>query len=125
MLSITPPRRRKGASTVVAPLLEADAGGHVAWLLRQAGYRGLTQTELFGRSALPPKTLTRTLELLGARGGALLLDRDKRLYLSGEVFEGLQKRALALLAALGASMLWFGILAIPDRNGAPTARLEP
>jgi selenocysteine-specific elongation factor len=99
VLAITPPRRRKGASTVVAPLLEADAGGHVAWLLRQAGYRGLTQAELFGRSALPPKVLTRTLELLGARGGALLVDRDKRLYLSSEVFEGLQKRALALLAA--------------------------
>jgi selenocysteine-specific elongation factor len=99
VLAIAPPRRRKGASTVVAPLLEADASGHLIWLLRQAGYRGLTQSELFGRSALPPKVLTRTLELLGSRGGALLVDRDKRLYLSGEVFEGLQKRALALLAA--------------------------
>ncbi len=98
VLSITPPRRRKGASAVVAPLLEADAGEHVAWLLRQAGYRGLMQAELFGRSALPPKVLTRALELLGSRGGALLVDRDKRLYLSGEVFEGLKKRALALLS---------------------------
>ncbi|MCP3144223.1 selenocysteine-specific translation elongation factor [Pyxidicoccus xibeiensis] len=99
ILSITPPRRRKGGSAVVAPLLEADPAGQVAWLLRQAGYRGLTQPELFGRSGLGPKVLGRALELLGARGGALLVDRERRLYLSGEVFEGLQQRALALLAA--------------------------
>ncbi|MFP2964378.1 SelB C-terminal domain-containing protein, partial [Myxococcus sp. 1LA] len=68
------------------------------WLLRQAGYRGLTQPELFGRSALGPRVLTRALELLGARGGALLIDRERRLYLSGDVFEALQARALALLA---------------------------
>jgi selenocysteine-specific elongation factor len=99
VLAISPPRRRKGASEVVAPLLEADANGQVAWLLRQAGYRGLTQGELFGRSGLAPKALSRALELLGAKGTVLLVDRDKRLYLSGEVFEGLQKRALAMLAA--------------------------
>jgi selenocysteine-specific elongation factor len=99
VLSITPPRRRKGGSEVVAPLLEADAGGQVAWLLRHAGYRGLTQQELFARSALAPKVLSRALELLGTRGAALLVDRERRLYLSGEVFEGLQARALALLAA--------------------------
>jgi selenocysteine-specific elongation factor len=99
ILSITPPRRRKGGSEVVAPLLEADPAGQVAWLLRQAGYRGLTQPELFGRSGLGPKVLTRALELLGTRGRALLVDRERRLYLSGEVFEGLQGRALALLAA--------------------------
>ncbi|QSQ20172.1 selenocysteine-specific translation elongation factor [Pyxidicoccus parkwayensis] len=99
ILSIAPPRRRKGGSEVVAPLLEADPQGQVAWLLRQAGYRGLTQQELFGRSGLGPRVLGRSLELLGAKGGALLVDRERRLYLSGEVFEGLQGRALALLAA--------------------------
>ncbi|NVJ23061.1 MULTISPECIES: selenocysteine-specific translation elongation factor [Myxococcus] len=99
VLSIAPPRRRKGGSAVVAPLREADPAGQVAWLLRQAGYRGLTQAELFGRSGLGPRVLARALELLGTRGAALLLDRERRLYLSGEVFEGLQGRALALLAA--------------------------
>ncbi|AKQ68980.1 Selenocysteine-specific translation elongation factor [Myxococcus hansupus] len=98
VLSIASTRRRKGSAALVAPLLEADPGAQVAWLLRQAGYRGLTQPELFGRSALGPRVLTRTLELLGARGGALLVDRERRLYLSGEVFEGLQGRALSLLA---------------------------
>ncbi|HLM47462.1 MAG TPA: selenocysteine-specific translation elongation factor, partial [Myxococcaceae bacterium] len=99
VLSITPPRRRKGGAEVVAPLLEADPGGQVAWLLRQSGYRGLTPQELFARSALAPKVLSRALELLGARGTALLVDKERRLYVSGEVFEGLQARALALLAA--------------------------
>ncbi|NOJ82855.1 selenocysteine-specific translation elongation factor [Myxococcus xanthus] len=98
ILSISPPKRRKGGASAVTPLLEADPAGQVAWLLRQAGYRGLTQPELFGRSALGPRVLTRALELLGARGGALLIDRERRLYLSGEVFEALQGRALALLA---------------------------
>ncbi len=99
VLSITPPRRRRGGSEVVAQLLEADTGGQVAWLLRQAGYRGLTQAEIFARSALAPKALARALELQGSRGAVLLVDRERRLYLSGEVFEGLQARALALLAA--------------------------
>jgi len=99
ILSLTPPRRRRGGAAVVAPLLEVDPEGQVAWLLRQAGYRGLTQAELFGRSALAPRGLTRALERLGARGGALLVDRERRLYLSGEVLEGLQGRALSLLAS--------------------------
>ncbi|RKG84586.1 selenocysteine-specific translation elongation factor [Corallococcus terminator] len=99
VLSITPPRRRRGASGVVRPLLEADAAGQVAWLLRQAGYAGLTQPELFGRSGLSPKVLARTLELLGAKGQVLLVDRERRLYVSHDVFEGLRQRSLALLAA--------------------------
>jgi selenocysteine-specific elongation factor len=99
ILSLMPPRRRKGGAAVVAPLLEADPSTQLAWLLRQAGYRGLTQQELFGRSGLGPKALTRALELMGTKGAALLVDRERRLYLSGEVFEGLQGRALALLAS--------------------------
>ncbi|MCP3104717.1 selenocysteine-specific translation elongation factor [Myxococcus sp. K15C18031901] len=99
VLSIAPPRRRSGGAALVAPLREADAAGQVAWLLRQAGYRGLTQQELFGRSGLAPKVLARALDLLGARGGVVLLDKERRLFLSGEVLAGLQERSLALLAA--------------------------
>ncbi|WNG14462.1 selenocysteine-specific translation elongation factor [Cystobacter fuscus] len=99
VLSISPPRRRKGGAGVVAPLLEADPGTQVAWLLRQAGYRGLTWKELFARSALASRVLSRVLETLGARGAALLVDKERRLYLSGEVFEGMRARALALLDA--------------------------
>ncbi|MBJ6761317.1 selenocysteine-specific translation elongation factor [Myxococcaceae bacterium JPH2] len=99
VLAISPPRRRKGGAELVKPLLDADPSGLVAWLLRQAGYRGLTQTELFGRSGLGPRVLARALELLGSRAAVLLVDRERRLYVSGEVFEGLRQRALALLAA--------------------------
>ncbi|WP_342378901.1 selenocysteine-specific translation elongation factor [Myxococcus stipitatus] len=99
VLAIDSPRRRKGALAVVAPLREADPAGQVAWLLRQSGYRGLTQQELFGRSGLGPRVLARTLEREGARGAVQLVDRERRLYVSGEVLEGLQGRALALLAA--------------------------
>jgi selenocysteine-specific elongation factor len=53
--------------------------------------------ELFARSALPQKTLHRSLELLGARGGALLVDKERRLYLSTEVFKGMCNRCLALI----------------------------
>src|SRR6218665_4055487 len=99
VVSINPPPRRKGGADVVAPLVEGDPGVQVAWLLRQAGYRGLTWRELFARSALAPRVLSRVLEPLGARGEVLLVDRERRLYLSGEVFGGLRARALALLAA--------------------------
>ncbi|WP_434387065.1 selenocysteine-specific translation elongation factor [Melittangium boletus] len=99
VLSITPPRRRRGGAGVVAPLLEAEPARQVTWLLRQAGYRGLTSRELFARSALAPRVLSRVLEPLGARGEVVLVDREQRLYLSAEVLEGLKARALALLAA--------------------------
>ena len=64
---------------MVAPLLEADAGRARGVAAAAGGLPGLTQAELFGRTALPPKVLTRTLERLGSRGAALLVDRDKRL----------------------------------------------
>ncbi|HME91707.1 MAG TPA: SelB C-terminal domain-containing protein, partial [Myxococcaceae bacterium] len=97
VLAITPPRHRRGASELLRPLVEGDAEGQVDWLLRQAGYRGLTLKELFARSALPLKGLQRSLELLGARGVALLVDKERRHYLSAEVFKGMCGRCLALI----------------------------
>ncbi|MET0403394.1 MAG: selenocysteine-specific translation elongation factor [Cystobacter sp.] len=97
VLSVSPPRRRKGGAGVVAPLVEAEPPVQVAWLLRQAGYGGLTWEALFARSALASRVLSRALELLGARGEALRVDKERRLYLSGEVFAGLRSRALAVL----------------------------
>jgi selenocysteine-specific elongation factor len=95
VLAITPPRHRRGASELLRPLVEGDAEARVAWLLRQAGYRGLALKELFARSALPLKALQRSLELLGARGAALLVDKERRHYLSAEVFKGMCSRSLA------------------------------
>jgi selenocysteine-specific elongation factor len=102
VLALSTARRRRGASELLKPLVEGDAETKVAWLLRQAGYRGLTAKELYGRSGLSPKALDRALQLLGTRGAALLVDRERRLYLSGEVFQGMSARATATLEAFHA-----------------------
>ena len=72
--------------------------------------------ELFARSALAPRVLARTLEALGARGTVLRVDKERQLYLSGEVFEGLRARALALLDAFHARE--------PLREGLPREALR-
>jgi selenocysteine-specific elongation factor len=97
VLAIAPSRHRRGASEKLRPLLQGDSEGRVSWLLTQAGYRGLTVKELFAQSALPLKTLQRSLDLLGARGSVLLVDKERRLYLSAEVFNGMRSRSLALV----------------------------
>jgi selenocysteine-specific elongation factor len=76
-----------------------DGESRVRWLIRQAGYKGLTAAELFVRASLSQKVLTRTLEVLSSRGEVLLIDRERRLYLASEVFQGLLGRALSLLQA--------------------------
>jgi selenocysteine-specific elongation factor len=102
ILALATARRRPGASELLQPLLEGDVDTRVAWMLRQAGYRGLTVKELYGRSGVAPKALDRSLQLLSSRGAVLLVDRDRRLYLSGEVFRGMSARALAMLEAFHA-----------------------
>ena len=99
VLTLTPPRRRKGSALALRPLLGAEPEARVPWLLRQVGYAGLTEAELFARAGLGPKPLQRVLELLSTRGAALLIDRERRLYLSTDVFEGMRLRALATLEA--------------------------
>lgn len=97
VLAVAPARRKRGASRILQPLIDADAEHRVAWLLSQAGYRGLTPREAFARSALPQKQVTRALELLGTRGQAILLDKERRLYLGAEILQHLQERAVALV----------------------------
>src|SRR6266852_1743022 len=84
VLTLTPPKRRKGASETLRALRDGDAEARLALLLNQAGYRGLSMRELFARSALPQKTLQRSLDLLGSKGGAMLVDKERRHYLSAE-----------------------------------------
>jgi selenocysteine-specific elongation factor len=98
VLTLTPPKRRRGASELLRPLTEGDAEARLAWLLNQAGYPGLSAKELFARSALPQKVLQRSLDLLSTRGVALLVDKEKRHFLSAEVFKGMVNRSLALIA---------------------------
>jgi len=102
VLSLNPPRRRKGASAQLEPLRQGAPEARIGWLLRQAGYRGLTAGELFAHSACSQKAVLRALDLLSSRGQVLLVDREARRYLAVEVFEGLAVRARALLEAFHA-----------------------
>ncbi len=102
VLMVDPPKRRKGASMLLKPLSEADDISRIGWLIRQSGYAGLTPKELFARSGLSEKALKGALELLGARGAVLLVDKEKRRYLPREVFSAIAQRALAALEAFHA-----------------------
>jgi selenocysteine-specific elongation factor len=99
VLTLAPPRRRKGAGAELEAMRGPDGEARVRWLVRHAGYKGLTASELFVRAGLSQKVLGRTLEVLSSRGEVLLIDRERRLYLSSEVFQGLLVRALSVLQA--------------------------
>ena len=97
VLALATRRRRKGAGSELEALRDADHTTQVAWLLGQAGWRGLTEGELHGRSGLGPKPLARALELLGAARAVVLVDRERRLFVAAETLRQLEARTLALL----------------------------
>ena len=99
VLTLSAPRRRRGAGQQLDAMRGEDGEARVRWLLRQAGYRGLRAPELFVRSSLSHKQLGRTLDVLSSRGEVLLVDRERRLYVSSDVFTGLGQRALSVLQA--------------------------
>jgi selenocysteine-specific elongation factor len=92
-------RRRKRGRPAEAAQLEALARGdpdaRIAAVLATAGPAGLPADALGGRTGLAPKALSQALERLGARGGAVLFDRERRAYASGEVARGLAERLVA------------------------------
>lgn len=99
VLALSSSRRRRGASELLRPLLEGDLEVRTTWLLRQAGYKGLSAKALAARAATSAKAMDRALQLLSTRGGVILIDKERRLYLSGEVFAGMTARAAALIEA--------------------------
>ncbi|HSB21056.1 MAG TPA: SelB C-terminal domain-containing protein, partial [Anaeromyxobacteraceae bacterium] len=60
---------------------------------------GLAADQLGGRTALSPRAVQAALERLGARGEALLFDRDRRAWVSGAVARGLSERLRGALEA--------------------------
>ncbi len=96
-LTITAPRRRRGAAALLEPMRGEELEPRLVWLTRQAGYRGLTAGELAVRSVASPKAVQRALEVLSSKGLVLLVDRERRLYVAGETFAAMQARALAIL----------------------------
>src|SRR5207302_6378433 len=82
---------------------EADGTAKLSWLLNESGYRGLTEAELFAKSAIPPQKLARALETGSAQGRFVWVDKEARRLLDAPVFAALSQRALALLDAFHGS----------------------
>ncbi|MFT3840070.1 MAG: selenocysteine-specific translation elongation factor [Myxococcaceae bacterium] len=103
VLALDPPRRKRGAGEKLKVFAEADEPAKLQWLLHEAGYRGLTEAELFAKSAMAPQKLARALENGGAQGRFVWVDKEARRLLDATVFAALSQRALALLDAFHGS----------------------
>jgi selenocysteine-specific elongation factor len=102
VLAIAARRRRRGRPEELAQLEVLASGApdaRVAATLAMAGPAGLPAAALVGRTALAPRVLEACLERLGARGEAVLFDRDRRAFVAGEVARGLGERLRKALAA--------------------------
>ncbi len=97
VLAIAARRRKRGRPAEIAQLsvlAGTDVDARVTAVLAMAGPAGLPARELSGRLALSPKALTAALERLGARGEAVLFDRERRTYVAGEIARALSARVL-------------------------------
>jgi selenocysteine-specific elongation factor len=102
LLSVASPRRRRGRQEVLdqlAVLAGADPGARVAALLAMAGPAGLSVEALSGRAAMSPRGAEEAVQRLGARGGALLVDRERRTWVAGRVADDLAARLVAAVEA--------------------------
>jgi selenocysteine-specific elongation factor len=106
VLAIAAPRRRRGRPEN-APQLEAlagaDADARARVVLQMAGPAGLGADALVGRLALAPRAVQSSLERMGARGEALLFDRERRSWVSGDVARDLQQRMVQAVEAFHAA----------------------
>jgi selenocysteine-specific elongation factor len=106
VLAIVPRKRRRGRPENVPQLrvlAGADADARLAVVLEMAGPAGLGADALVGRTALSPRGVQAALDRLGARGQAMLFDRDRRGWVSGPVAAELRERLLAALRDFHAS----------------------
>ncbi|ACG71689.1 selenocysteine-specific translation elongation factor [Anaeromyxobacter sp. K] len=102
VLAVAAPKRRRGrpeSLAQLAVLAGADPEARLATVLAMAGPAGLDLPALVGRTALSPKAAQATLDRLGARGGAVLFDRERRAYVAGTVAQELTRRMAAAVAA--------------------------
>ncbi len=102
VLAVAARRRKRGRPAEMAQLealARGDAEARITAVLAMAGPAGLASETLVGRTALAPKVLQANLERLGAKGGALLFDRERRAYVAGEVARGLAARLVDAVVA--------------------------
>jgi selenocysteine-specific elongation factor len=96
-------RNRPAELEQLQALAHGDAEARVAAVLAAAGPAGLAAPELGGRTGLAPKPLAGALERLGAKGGAVLFDRERRAWASGEVARALSARLVDAVRAFHAA----------------------
>jgi selenocysteine-specific elongation factor len=102
VLAVAAPKRRRGRPETIRQLealAGADPDARLQAVLETAGPAGLDAPALVGRTALAPRALQAGLERLGARGGALLFDRDRRAWVAGAIARELAGRLLAAVDA--------------------------
>ncbi|BDG10166.1 selenocysteine-specific translation elongation factor [Anaeromyxobacter paludicola] len=102
VLAVQPPRRRRGRPEGLVgleALARGDADQRLEAVLAMAGPAGLAEAALPGRTALPQKALAAALPRLGARGAALLFDKEHRAWVAGSVAEQLSQRLVAAVKA--------------------------
>jgi len=95
ILAIAARRRRRGRPAELEQLrilAGPDADARLGAALTMAGPVGLAADALVGRTALSAKAVAAALERLGARGEALLVDRDRRVWVAGAVARALSGR---------------------------------
>jgi selenocysteine-specific elongation factor len=105
ILAVAAPRRRRGRAETTAQLevlARGDPDARIGAVLEMAGPAGLSLDGLVGRTALSPKAVQGALERLGARGGAVLFDREHRAYVAGPVAAELSRRLVAATEAFHA-----------------------
>jgi selenocysteine-specific elongation factor len=105
VLAVAAPKRRRGrpeALRQLEVLARGDADARLAAVLEMAGPAGLDAAALVGRTGLSPKTVSTALERLGAKGGAVLFDRERRAWAAGAIAEELSARLLRAVDAFHA-----------------------
>jgi len=105
VLAVAAPKRRRGRPETLRQLevlARGDADARVAAILEAAGPAGLDVPALVGRTALAPRAVSAALERLGAKGGAVLFDRERRGWAAGAVARDLSARLLAAVDAFHA-----------------------
>jgi selenocysteine-specific elongation factor len=102
VLAVAATRRRRGRPETLAQLevlARGDPEARVAAALEMAGPAGLPLDGLVGRTALAPKLVQGALDRLGAKGGAILFDREHRAYVAGPIAAELARRLVAVTEA--------------------------
>ncbi|MFT3912770.1 MAG: selenocysteine-specific translation elongation factor [Anaeromyxobacteraceae bacterium] len=106
ILGVAAPRRRRGRPEPLQALKVLATGepdARLATVLEGAGPAGLEAPALQGRTALAAKAVQAGLERLGARGAAVLFDREKRAWAGGQVAAELSRRIVAAVDAFHAA----------------------